>query len=172
VQQAINTIAASPDSQSASLVKKCLTLIRAVFTAAILDEILERQPRDKDRHATLPPPLEAAVREYVQEEGITDLLFPSATGTPMSHDNYLDRTLKRLGIQAGIDVFENADGTLNSRLNHQVLRRTTATHFQKHGRERTRRRSCGTRIQPQHWSTTRRSSTKASFREWTAGMRN
>jgi integrase len=41
--------------------------------------------------------------------------------------------LKRLGILAGIDVFENPDGTLNSKLNHQVLRRTIGTHFQKHG---------------------------------------
>ena len=40
----------------------------------------------------------------------------------MSHDNYLDRVLKPLGKLAGIPD-----------LNHQVLRRTTATHFQKHG---------------------------------------
>jgi integrase len=81
----------------------------------------------------LPPELEAALREYIRAEGITDLLFPSTTGTPISPDNYLDRTLKHLGILAGIDVFTEADGTLNSKLNHQVLRRTTGTHFQKHG---------------------------------------
>ncbi len=41
--------------------------------------------------------------------------------------------MKELGVAAGIDVFENPDGSANSKLNHQVLRRTTATHFQKHG---------------------------------------
>jgi len=28
----------------------------------------------------------------------------------------------------------DADGILNSKLNHQILRRTTGTHFQKHGK--------------------------------------
>jgi hypothetical protein len=38
VQQAINTIAAKPNCQSGSMVKKCLTQIRAVFEAAIDDD--------------------------------------------------------------------------------------------------------------------------------------
>jgi hypothetical protein len=50
----------------------------------------------------------------------------------MSHDNYLDRILKKLGVIAGIDVFTDVGGSLNSHLNHQALRRTTATHFQKY----------------------------------------
>jgi integrase len=54
------------------------------------------------------------------------------TGTAVSHDNYLDRTLKKLGVLAGIDIVEEV-GERTSRLNHQILRRTTATHFQKHG---------------------------------------
>jgi integrase len=37
-------------------------------------------------------------------------------------------------VLANIDVFTDEDGMLNSRLNHQVLRRTTGTHFQKHGK--------------------------------------
>lgn len=64
----------------------------------------------------LPPELEAALREYIRTEGITDLLFPSTTGAPISPDNYLDRTLKQLGVLAGIDVFTEADGSLNSKL--------------------------------------------------------
>ena len=212
VQQAINAIAASPTCQSSSMVNKCLTQIRAVFEAAVDDEILERNPgkkiampptrRASQRFLTLtecrrllevasrrdnlilrlfmvlgfrpselfalrvndleagelridqtvvdyavrdqtktegsnatvpiPPQLEAELRAYIRDEGITDLLFPSTTGTAVSHDNYLDRTLKKLGVLAGIDVVEER-GERTSRLNHQVLRRTTATHFQKHG---------------------------------------
>ena len=66
----------------------------------------------------------------------TDLhqLFPSTTGTAISHDNYLDRVLKPLGVKAGIDVFIGEDGKPDSRLNFQVLRRTTGTQLQRHGR--------------------------------------
>jgi integrase len=71
----------------------------------------------------LPPDIEAEMQAYIEAEGITDLLFPSSTGTAISPDNYLDRVLKPLGELAGIEG-----------LNHQVLRRTTATHFQKHGK--------------------------------------
>src|SRR5271165_3712074 len=82
----------------------------------------------------LPPALEAEIRTRIQDEELSDLLFPSATGTPMSHDNYLDRVLKPLGVKAGIDVFVNESGQPDSKLNFQVLRRTTATHFQRHGK--------------------------------------
>lgn len=82
------------------------------------------------------PELHAELLAYIGNEELapTDFLFPSAVGTAMSHDNYLDRTLKRLGVLAGIDVVRNSQGeVVSSKLNHQVLRRTTATHFQKHG---------------------------------------
>jgi integrase len=83
----------------------------------------------------VPPDLEADLRAYIRDEGITDLLFPSEAGTPISPDNYLDRTLKRLGMLANIDVIRNAAGeAISSGLNHQILRRTTGTHFQKHGK--------------------------------------
>lgn len=82
----------------------------------------------------LPPALEAEIRTRIQDEELSDLLFPSATGTPMSHDNYLDRVLKPLGVMAGIDVFVSESGEPDSKLNFQVLRRTTATHFQRHGK--------------------------------------
>ena len=82
----------------------------------------------------LTPTLEAAIRSFIKDEKLTDLLFPSTTGTPMSHDNYLDRVLKPLGVKAGIDVFVADNGEPDSKLNFQVLRRTTATHFQRHGK--------------------------------------
>jgi integrase len=216
IQQALNSIAAKPKSQSESIVKKCLTHIRACFDLAIDDELIERNPAAGRRKIKIPPtrppserfltfdesqrllavanrrdnlilrifvvlglrpgelfalcaddvqpgelridqtvvdyklkdgakteeakgsvPLPSALgadlRSYIRDENITRLLFPSETGTAISPDNYLDRVLKKLGVLAKIDVFQNADGTLNSKLNHQVLRRTTGTHFQKHG---------------------------------------
>jgi integrase len=55
----------------------------------------------------------------------SDLLFPSETGTPIRLGNYLKRYLKPLAKQAGIPD-----------LTYQALRRTCATHFQKHGKPR------------------------------------
>jgi site-specific recombinase XerD len=203
IQQAINAIAQRSNSQSESILKKCITHIRAVFNMAIDDDLIERNPAlkivlpptrqaserfltlaeckrllaaatirehlilrlfmvlglrpselfalrtDDIEHGSLridqtvveykirnktktkaskagvplPVDLETELLIYIRSEGITDLLFPSTAGTPISPDNYLDRVLKPLGELAGI-----AD------LNHQVLRRTTATHFQKHGK--------------------------------------
>ncbi|MGI9070594.1 MAG: hypothetical protein ACR2JB_04515 [Bryobacteraceae bacterium] len=47
IQQAINAIAANPESQSESCVKKCLTHIRAVFAMAIDDELLDKMPGNR-----------------------------------------------------------------------------------------------------------------------------
>jgi integrase len=55
----------------------------------------------------------------------SDLLFPTETGTSFRLGNYLKRYLKPLAKKAGI-----ADMT------YQALRRTCATHFQKHARPR------------------------------------
>ncbi len=55
----------------------------------------------------------------------SNLLFPSETGTTFRLGNYLKRYLKPLAKKAGI-----ADMT------YQALRRTCATHFQKHGSPR------------------------------------
>jgi integrase len=55
----------------------------------------------------------------------SNLLFPSEAGTAFRLGNYLKRYLKPLAKQAGI-----AD------LTYQALRRTCATHFQKHGKPR------------------------------------
>jgi integrase len=74
----------------------------------------------------LPPSLEQELLDYLKhEESLTpqDFLFPSATGTAMRHENYLDRRLQVIGRKAGIND-----------LNFQVLRRTTATQFQRHGK--------------------------------------
>jgi integrase len=57
--------------------------------------------------------------------GLSDLLFPSETGTTFRLGNYLKRYLKPLAKEVGI-----ADMT------YQALRRTCATHFQKHGKPR------------------------------------
>lgn len=55
----------------------------------------------------------------------SDLLFPSESGTTFRLGNYLKRYLKPLAKQAGIPD-----------MTYQALRRTCATHFQKHGRPR------------------------------------
>lgn len=227
VQQALNAIAADPKSQSKSAVTKSLTYIRAVFDAAVDDDLLDHNPAPKgkivmpptrppsERFLTLeecqlllsladrrdsiilqlfaiigfrpgelfalrlndltpgflridqtvvdykikdgakteeskaslpiPPGLEEELRDYIRDENITDLLFPSTTNTAIAPHNYLDRVLKRLGLFAGIDVEKKIrkvargkkkgqmEEVAISALNHQVLRRTTATHFQKHG---------------------------------------
>ena len=89
----------------------------------VLYQVSERTKTEGSRTTVpLPVELESALRFYILEEKLTDFLFPSAVGTAMSPDNFLDRVLKPLGTQAGI-----------ANLNHQMLRRTTATHFQKHG---------------------------------------
>jgi integrase len=55
----------------------------------------------------------------------TDLLFPSESGSPFRLGNYLKRYLQPIGKKAGIPD-----------LTYQALRRTCATHFQKHGNPR------------------------------------
>lgn len=52
----------------------------------------------------------------------TDLLFPSEVGTTFRIGNYLKRYLKPLAKRVGIND-----------MTYQALRRTCATHFQKHG---------------------------------------
>jgi site-specific recombinase XerD len=203
VQQAINAIAANSKSQSESVLKKCVTQIRAVFNFAIEDDVLEKNPAlkidmppcrepggefltleecqrlltvggERDQlilrvfmvcglrpselfalrvndigngelridetivrcqvtsrtktagsRASVPlsPELESALRFYALGAKLeeNDFLFPSEAGTAISPDNFLDRVLQPLGVLAGID-----------HLTHQMLRRTTATHFQKH----------------------------------------
>jgi len=66
--------------------------------------------------------LESALRSYVAEQKIEGFLFATSVGTAISPDNFLDRVLQPLGKAAGID-----------NLTHQMLRRTTATHFQRFG---------------------------------------
>ncbi|MGI9072520.1 MAG: tyrosine-type recombinase/integrase [Bryobacteraceae bacterium] len=101
----------------------------------VLGEVKDQTKTEGSRgNVPLPPDLEAELRAYLRAEKITDFLFPSEAATAISPDNYLDRVLKRLGVLANIDVFTQKEGGLSSKLNHQVLRRTTATHFQKHGK--------------------------------------
>jgi integrase len=55
----------------------------------------------------------------------SNLLFPNEVGKPFRIGNYLKRYLKPLAKKAGIED-----------MTYQALRRTCATHFQKHGRPR------------------------------------
>jgi integrase len=102
----------------------------------VLDYKLKDGAKTEGSIASVPlsTDLEAALSAYVRDNNITDLLFPNTVGGPISPDNYLDRVLKKLGVLANIDVFTDKQGQLSSLLNHQVLRRTTGTHFQKHGK--------------------------------------
>ena len=80
---------------------------------------------ESDGWVPLSQTLERELREYIQAAGILDpeeFLFPTEVGTAISHDNYLDRILKPLGVLAKIP-----------KVNFQILRRTVATHLQNHG---------------------------------------
>jgi hypothetical protein len=65
---------------------------------------------ESDGFVPLPAALDTDIRSWIRDEKLTDLLFPSTTGTAISHDNYLVRVLKPLGVKAGIDVFIGEDG--------------------------------------------------------------
>lgn len=106
-----------------------------VDEASVDGKIGETKTEDSTAIIPLPPLLEAELRRYMAGQGIAgkDFLFPSAAQTPIQQNNYLDRVLKPLGIAAGIDL-KTVKGKPSSGLNHQVLRRTTGTHFQKHGK--------------------------------------
>ena len=70
--------------------------------------------------------LESELREWIAFRGIEEfpdeLLFVSTRGRPIHAGNYLRRTLSKIANRANI-----------AGLSHQILRRTTGTHFQKHG---------------------------------------
>ena len=79
----------------------------------------------------LSPELQSALRFHILEEELTEFLFPSAAGTAMSPDNFLDWVLKPLGKEAGI-----------ANLYHQILRRTAARTSRNEEWSRTLKRSC------------------------------
>jgi integrase len=94
--------------------------------AVVLGEIGDTKTTESHNPVPLPPTLRMELLAFIESEGISgeplEFLFPSEMGTVMSHDNYLDRKLKRFAVDAGIP-----------RLNFQMMRRTTATHFQNFG---------------------------------------
>jgi len=94
--------------------------------AAVRGELGGTKTRESHNPVPLPPTLQKELLAFIESEGISsnprEFLFPSEVGTAMSHDNYLDRKLKKFGSEAGIP-----------RLNFQILRRTTATQFQNFG---------------------------------------
>jgi integrase len=75
---------------------------------------------------SISPNLEAEIRKWIAMRGVQDfpeeLLFVTKRGRPIHAGNYLRRNLSRVAGRANI-----------RELNHQILRRTTGTHFQKHG---------------------------------------
>jgi len=68
--------------------------------------------------------LEREIRGWIEYDSLQpdDFLFPSSAGTPFQIRNYLRRVLKPLAKRAGI-----LDMT------YRALRRTCATHFNRHG---------------------------------------
>lgn len=73
----------------------------------------------------IPPSLYVEITQYCAVNKITDakaFLFPNEMGNMMNHKNFLRRNLARLQKKAGL-----------SGVTHQALRRTVATHLQKHG---------------------------------------
>ena len=98
-----------------------------------IDETLhEGRARDRtkteesDGWVVLPESLAREVHAWIKERGIADypdeLLFQSTRGCPIHAGNYLKRDLANIAKRAKL-----------SRVTHQVLRRTTGTHFQRHG---------------------------------------
>jgi integrase len=71
--------------------------------------------------------LERDIRAWIQysELAPNDFLFPTSAGTPFQIRNYLRRILKPLAKRAGIPD-----------MTYQALRRTCATHFNRHGSPR------------------------------------
>lgn len=68
--------------------------------------------------------LQREIEQWIFANGFSgrDLMFPSEAGTPFRIGNYLKRELKPIGEAVGI-----------TDLTHQAMRRTCATHFQRHG---------------------------------------
>ena len=98
-----------------------------------IDETLhEGRARDRtkteesDGWVVLPEPLAAEIHSWINERAIAsypdELLFLSKRGHAIHAGNYLKRDLARIAKRAKL-----------SGVTHQVLRRTTGTHFQKHG---------------------------------------
>jgi integrase len=96
-----------------------------------VDEAFKRAEHGEDRigepktegsadEVAIPADLESELRAWIQSKGQSgaDLLFPSAVGGPIDPSNYLDRTLRPLGIKAGVPD-----------INFAMLRRTCATYF-------------------------------------------
>lgn len=85
----------------------------------------ETKTEDSDGFVPISSTLEMEIRTYMRDAKLFDarqFLFPSQVGSAMSHDNYLDRVLKRIATAANV-----------KHVNFQVLRRTVATHMQDHG---------------------------------------
>jgi integrase len=105
--------------------------------AVVRGEVGETKTEGSNALLSLAPTLEGEIREYIREYKIRNYLFATRLGTPISPENYLDRDLQPLGVRAGIDVYtrttKRGEEIETSKLNFQVLRRTCATHFQKHG---------------------------------------
>jgi integrase len=69
--------------------------------------------------------IEVWMAQSVVQPGSKAFLFPSSSGTPFTIRNYIQRILEPLAARAGVPD-----------ITYQALRRTFATHFQRHGTPR------------------------------------
>jgi integrase len=89
------------------------------------EPIKATKTEESDGYVPMSPALEAEVRAYIRNEGLVhprEFLFGSEIGSVLNHDHYLDKRLKPIAARAGLHG-----------VNFQVLRRTVATHLQRHG---------------------------------------
>jgi integrase len=86
------------------------------------DRIGDTKTEESDGHVAVSQQLEAELRSWAGTLPAGSLLFATGEGTAWRIGNYLKRVLKPLAAGVGI-----------TDLTHQGMRRTFATHFQKHG---------------------------------------
>jgi integrase len=86
------------------------------------DRLGSTKTEDSDGQVVLSAELERELRNWASTRRSGSLMFPTSEGTPWRIGNYLKRVLKPLAETVGIHD-----------MTHQAMRRTFATHFQKHG---------------------------------------
>jgi integrase len=84
----------------------------------------ETKTDDSHAYVALSADLENRLRAWAAVRPAGSLLFPTEVGTPWRIGNYLKRVLKPLAAELNPPIED---------MTHQALRRTFATHFQRHG---------------------------------------
>lgn len=136
----LNACGLRPSEIFALQVRDVLEHKLRIDEAVVMGKVGETKTAESNGVVPIAASLEVELRAFILECGFTDpgqYLFPSEAGTPYDPKNYLNRKLKPLGVAAGILVYERTTKKgkkiKTSGLNFQILRRTCATHFQKHG---------------------------------------